>query len=142
MHYCPGGCHHSRQQVLDDMVRHVGNLFIDHPPAVPVWNKWSKLVPPLGWFALFSSLCGLLAAVVGGVAAMFDNDSAVAVHEDDVVGLDTQRQYMQQQLVRFRKTHRFLNSPSTPDKLMSCFLTLLPVEKQIMSKLFKVSSRF
>jgi hypothetical protein len=70
-----------------------------------------------------------------------DSDS-LQFDEDDLIGLDTQRAFLQQQLARIRKTQRFMAAASSSDKLMASALVLSFVERRIMSKYFKASRRF
>eukprot|EP00959_Pyramimonas_sp_CCMP1952_P409138 8574367-Pyramimonas_sp.AAC.2 len=46
-HYCPFGCHCSKQAAEDDLYKMIEQIFVRHPPQVPAWNKWTKVWPPL-----------------------------------------------------------------------------------------------
>jgi hypothetical protein len=141
VHYCPAGCHKSKEEALDQLVDDIAALFFDHPPPVPAWNKWSKLVPPLLWFATFAGLHGILPAVLTSLTECLDVES-LQFDEDDLVGLDSQRAFLQQQTARLRKTTRFMAAEPTVDKLMASTLVLSLVERNIMAKCFKASRRF
>ena len=55
-HYCPFGCHSSRQEAVDEAVGLFEEVFLNHPPLVPAYNKFTKISPPVIWFMLFCSL--------------------------------------------------------------------------------------
>ena len=95
-HYCPVGCHSGEQQVRDQLEQDVTCLFLDHPPPVPAWNKWSKVVPPLAWLAVFMSLHTLLPGIVTKLTSL--NAGLAFDPEDcDPDGLDGERAFLRQE---------------------------------------------
>ena len=121
------------------LCRTLTTLMIDHPPVVLCANKWSKLLPPVLWFGVFSAWSSLLPALVRALnkpsGEMPDFD------EDALLGLDTRNACMAQETIRLSKTQNFLTAVTTPDKLMAMCIILRPVNR-LMNKLFKVSRRF
>ena len=138
-HYCPYGCHASREHAAESLVQDLTALMIDHPPVVPSANKWSKLLPPVLWFGMFTAWSSLLPALVRCLHEPYDE--MPVFDEDALLGLDTRKAWQQQDTVRMKKTQNFLTAPSTPDKLMAMCITLRPVGV-LMNQLFKVSRRF
>eukprot|EP00969_Alexandrium_andersonii_P324253 14327409-Alexandrium_andersonii.AAC.1 len=63
-HYCPVGCHASRQEVVDQLYSDVCEVFLNHPAQVPAWNKWTKMWGPLVWFTCFCALNSMLASIM------------------------------------------------------------------------------
>jgi hypothetical protein len=139
VHYCPFGCHASQEEALLEITADLTICFLDHPPPVPAWNKWSKIMPPLMWFCAFVAVHGILAGIMVSLSALRDGEIA-DLSEEDLLGLDTQKAYLQQEQVRFRKTQRFLTAECTPTKLMSCTQTLRCV-LPLMNRCFKASQR-
>ena len=139
IHYCPYGCHESREHAISSIVEDLNLVMLGSPPVVPASNKWSKLLPATLWFAVFLSLGAFLPGMMRALDAMYD-DVGLAFDEDDLVGFDDAKSFMRQESVRFRKTQRFLTGKSVPDKLMSTALALLPVQ-HIMNRCFQVSRR-
>jgi hypothetical protein len=45
-HVCRAGCHPSAQLARAEIEHDLLTLFLDHPPPVPAWNKWNKIVGP------------------------------------------------------------------------------------------------
>ena len=136
-HYCPYGCHDSREQVVEDILKCYTVLFLDHPEKEPAVNKWSRLLPPILWFGVFLASGKALQGCIDALSAVHDNETNLSFDEDDVVGLDDSRAYMLQDLVRLRKTPRFIAAPVVPLKLVVCALALLPVQ-QVMNTCFQV----
>lgn len=139
-HFCPWGCHSTRSAAAQEIASDFITVFFDHPPAIPAWNKWSKLVPPLLWFTTATAIHTIMRGVMGDLCKLREGELE-EFNEDVAVGMDTQRSYLQQDLVRFRKTQVFLSADCTADKLMACSLTLQPF-LYLMNKCFKASRRF
>ena len=140
VHCCPWGCHATRKEAAAQISADFITLFLDHPPPVPAFNKLTKLVPPLLWFATATAFNTIMPGIMKDLCAL--REGQLEEYDDDAaVGLDTQKAYLQQDLIRFRKTQKFLSAQCTADKLMACSLTLLPF-LYLMNKCFQASRRF
>ena len=89
-------------------------LFLDHPPPVPALIR----------FPCFTATHAIMKGIMGGLCALREGERE-ELQEEDVVGLDTQRAYLQQDLIRFCK-QALLSAVCSPDKLTVCSLTLQP----------------
>ena len=140
LHYCPHGCHKSVDEAKVEPERDLITVFFDHPPPVPAWNKWSKIVPPLTWLSVFMSLNMLLPGVVTALTSVHNDAGQLDFDPEDLLGMDSQRAFLRQEHARFTKTQRFLTAPVTRDKLMACTLVLQPA-LDVLSACFVASRR-
>ena len=62
-------------------------VMINHPPVVPAANKWSKLLPPVLWFGVFSAWSSMLPALVRSLSQPFGE--LQTFDDDALIGLDT-----------------------------------------------------
>ena len=69
-HYCPLGCHSSREAAVTELYEDLLEVFPSHPPAVPAYNKWTKIWPPLVWFASFLCLHDILPTIVDEMCSL------------------------------------------------------------------------
>lgn len=138
-HYCPAGCHASKQDAINELEQLLLEVFLDHPPPVPAWNKWSKIVPPLSWFAVFMSLNMLLPGIVTALTAMHGGQD-LELDAEDLFGLDNQQTFIRQEQARFTRVQRFLTCRWTRPKLLACTLVLQQT-LEILSSCFKASKR-
>ena len=103
-HYCPWGCHETYGQARQEVGDAFQTLFLDHPPKVPAWNKWGKIIPPLQWFTTFCAVGGALSRMIASSVRARERDVEHA-EEEEVVGLDTEagglRQDMESDLSQY-----------------------------------------
>jgi hypothetical protein len=142
-HHCPLGCHASSAAVTKDIVDDLTETFLNHPPVVPAWNKWTKLYPPLAWFTVFSGLGGILPGILIGLSSLVDEVEFENGDPDAAaVGMmDDQNAFKCQEQARFKKTSKWLSASCTPSKLMCTTLSFRFV-MSLLGKLFESSSRF
>jgi hypothetical protein len=95
-HYCPYGCHASREHAAESLVQDLTALMIDHPPVVPSANKWSKLLPPVLWFGVFTAWSSLLPALARCLQEPYGPYGEMPVFDEDaLLGLDTRKAWQQ-----------------------------------------------
>ena len=130
LHYCPFGCHASWQEAKKEILADLVALFLDSPPIVPAWNKWTKITPPLMWFAPLMQVHGLLAHMVGPLVSSLsqavDMDNDAEEDEDSLVGLKNEKAFLREEYTRVKKFHRFATAPGVGMKLTSTLLALKP----------------
>ena len=64
-HHCSIGCHSTASSVRSEIIQDIQTLWIDHPPPVPAWNKWSKVWPVIAWFGSFCAIHDILPSIAG-----------------------------------------------------------------------------
>ena len=116
-HYCPLGCHSSRQQAIDQLFDDLDEMFLKHPPVVPAWNKWGKILPPVMWFMGFVSLSALLPDCMRRVCDAVDEEALephLAADGDDalLIGMDDAKAFKCQEQARFKKPASGSTAPS------------------------------
>ena len=139
-HYCPLGCHCSLEAAQDTLIDLLLTVFVRSPPPTPAWNKWTKVWPPLLFFAVFMQLAQVLPASLDGLCSLA-SDATLDINEDDIIGLDDQQAFQRQEQTRFRKTSKWLNAPVTADKLMALTVSL-QYSLHIMGSFFASARRF
>ena len=144
-HYCPLGCHSSRESAVKEVYDDIVEVFLAHPPAVPAYNKWNKLYPPIAWFASFCCLHFILPGSVQNMMSLLrdqlENANLEAGAAASLEGLNDQATFLAQEQVRFRKTSRFLNAVPTPDKL-AAISTVLRIATALLGTFFEGASRY
>ena len=60
VHPCRFGCHDSKEAACKEMLDDVVEVWPNHPPQIIALNKWTKILPPLAWFASFACFFRLL----------------------------------------------------------------------------------
>ena len=131
VHYCPYGCHHSRDEAVKEICEDLCLVFLDSPPVVPALNKWTKLTPPVIWFSTFMQVHGLLAHCLQPVLeanmsqrAQDENEEQLEQEQDEqACGFDN---FEKEEFARFRKFARFASCPQVGPKLAATLLSLLP----------------
>ncbi|CAE7276767.1 unnamed protein product [Symbiodinium microadriaticum] len=151
IHYCPYGCHDSRSDVVDEVFKDLCTLFLDSPPMVPVWNKWTKVVPPLMWFAPFMLVHGLLSHIVKPVLEALEVTqvqteavtetavTAMSLIESELERIAAPEQdseaFRKEEFARVRKFTKFATCKGMKEKLTATLLSLQPALK-IMGSFF------
>ena len=142
----------SREAAAKQLYDDVCCLFLNSPPQVPAWNKWTKITPSIIWFAGFCSLHTMLASCLQQAAEALENEKEkedleqaivdnAAQADAAAVGMDDNAAFQAQETARFRKTANWLSSPITPSKMTALCLAVQPCLR-ILGSLFKTSSRF
>ena len=130
LHYCPFGCHASFHEAKKEILADLATLFLDSPPIVPAWNKWTKIAPPLMWFAPLMQVHGLLADMVGplvsNLSQAVEKNVDAEPDEDSLVGLKNEQAFLREEYTRVKKFHRFATAPGVGMKLTSTLLALRP----------------
>ena len=137
-HFCPYGCHATKNAIIEEIYQDICELFLNSPPAIPAWNKWTKIAPVLCWFApllslgtLFSGLAAPIFSVVqDGIEAGLDGGDASIKDEDT---------WKREEFARVKKFHRFLLAEKTPHKLVAVLLSMLP-SLNILGKFFATAT--
>ena len=140
VHYCPPGCHDTAEAARLEIEQDLCAVFCDHPPCIPAYNKWNKIVPPLSWFCAFTCLHKLLPSLVSSIVKRTVVE-ALEFNDNDLIGMDDPTSFQRQQYARFRKTESFFASAPTPTKLLACCLTLQPA-MDVMSAGFQSARRY
>ena len=132
-HYCPLGCHSSREAAVTELYEDLLEVFLSHPPAVPAYNKWTKIWPPLVWFASFLCLRDILPTIVDEMCSLTERVSGEGwdfadegLDEEQAIGLVGEQSFRRQDQARFRKTRDWLTSAVTPDKMIALSVVLRP----------------
>ena len=132
-HYCPLGCHSSREAAATELYEDLLEVFLSHPPAVPAYNKWTKIWPPLVWFASFLCLHDILPTIVDEMCSLIARVSGEGwdfadegLDEEQMIGLEGEQSFRRQDQARFRKTRDWLTSAVTPDKMIALSVVLRP----------------
>jgi hypothetical protein len=125
IHFCPPGCHDTAEAARLEIEQDLCTVFCDHPPCIPAYNKWNKILPPLTWFCAFTCLHKLLPSLISSILKR-TNMEALEFNDDDLIGMDDASSFIRQQYARFKKTENFFAAASTPSKLIACCLTLQP----------------
>ena len=132
-HYCPLGCHDSREAAATELYEDLLEVFLSHPPAIPAYNKWTKIWPPLIWFASFLCLHDILPSIVDEMCSLTAEADGEGLHfadegldEEQMIGLVGEHSFRRQDQARFRKTRDWLTSAVTPDKMVALSITLRP----------------
>ena len=80
-HYCPFGCHASRADCVDQVINDLCTVFVDHPPTVPAWSKWTKIWPSIGWFSVFAALGNILPAVLSEILDLLEEEIFIYIYK-------------------------------------------------------------
>jgi hypothetical protein len=141
-HRCVLGCHESKQSAADELYNDVVEVFLNHPPPIPAWNKWTKIHPPVAWFTTFCCLHFILPGSIEGLTTLLPEDDFLNVVGDaQAVGMEDEISFRCQEQARFRKTSVWLNAAATPDKLVSVCLAIR-VALRVMGNFFKSAGRY
>ena len=136
-HFCPFGCRASREAIVDDIYVDLCTLFLDSPPAIPAWNKWTKIAPVLCWFAPLLCLGILFPSLAGPIFSVGPDDvTDVALDTSAIKDEDT---WKKEEYARVKKFHRFLLAEATPDKLVATLLSMQPTLK-ILGQFFATAT--
>jgi hypothetical protein len=135
IHYCSYGCHKSRDDAAKEICQDLCVLFLDSPPMVPVWNKWTKVTPPLMWLAPLIQVHGLLSHIVQPLlltTVTTDASAGWTVDEDldtaglTVSGLQDNAAFEREERARVRRFVRFASAARVGEKVTATLLALLP----------------
>ena len=140
-HFCPAGCHRSREAVIDDFCGNLIELFLAHPPSPPAANKWTKLYPPVFWFTSFCCLHLLLPGVLSDLCFRLEDMDIDMNVLDLVEGRGDDVAFRIQEQVRVRKTAAFASAESTPDKMCGIAIAI-ETATMLLGKFFAGASRF
>ena len=104
-HHCPLGCHPSREACVKSCHADICEVFVSHPPPNPVWNKWTKIWPPVAWFASFILLNLLLPGAFDNILdQLHDDDYPIELAEAFLLNPDEKEAFKYREAVRFRRT--------------------------------------
>ena len=56
------------------MVGLVEEVFLNHPPVIPAYNKFTKITPPVIWFMVFCSMFSIFPRIVQVAVEALDED--------------------------------------------------------------------
>lgn len=140
VHFCPYGCcpngrPESVRKVTEALVDGVYGLL----PAVPALNRWTKLHPPIAWWAVALRVHGLIRVLWRTLPTISNEGLGADVSADMLYGLTGDKTQRLINLSRRNKTHMWLENPQSGDKLIVAAL-LLSIVIRIMGFLF-VSGR-
>lgn len=136
-HFCPFGCHASKEAIVDDIYQDLCTLFLDSPPAVPAWNKWTKIAPVLCWFAPLLCLGNLFPSLAGPIFAVGQDDVTDVPWDSSTI--KDEDMWKREEFARVKKFHRFLLAKATPDKLVATLLSMQPTLK-ILGQFFATAT--
>jgi hypothetical protein len=140
-HFCPLGCHASREAAVQQFYDDIVEVFLAHPPSLPAFNKWTKFFPLVAWFASFCCLHFILPGCLANLCALLREEEVEMRIVEQVEGLNDDVAFRSQEQVRFRKTSNFLNAVVTPDKLVGIAITL-EVAIKLLGHFFDWASRY
>ena len=101
----PIGCHPSREACVKSCHADICEVFVSHPPSSPVWNKWTKIWPPVAWFASFILLNLLLPGAFDNILDQLqDDDYPIELAEAFLLNPDEKEAFRYREAVRFRRT--------------------------------------
>ena len=136
VHFCPFGCHSSREAVLQELYQDFCTLFFDAPPPVPAFNKWTKVAPVLQWFSPLFAVHQLLPQLLEPVLASIQEAASSrlaksflpdAEGEGASLGLgDESGDFFKQEYLRVRRFHSFVTAPNAGQKVIAVLLSMLP----------------
>ena len=105
-------------------------VFLRHLASPGAENKWTKVWPPLVFWAVLLQINCMVATCMANVCGQKEEEAFDSEHRaDDAMGYSDQRAFKLQMVSRFRKTSRWVSSPVTKDKTMCCTLTMQPTLK-------------
>lgn len=136
-HFCPFGCHASKEAIVDDIYQDLCTLFLDSPPAIPAWNKWTKIAPVLCWFAPLLCLGNLFPALAGPIFAVGHDDVTDVPWDSSTI--KDEDMWKKEEFARVKKFHRFLLAKATPHKLVATLLSMQPTLK-ILGQFFSTAT--
>ena len=124
-HYCPAGCHRDEASVRAYFQAAISELWLAHPPAIPEWNKFNKIMPAVTWFASFVGWAGMLPEMCHSLCELVQENEVEGADGAAAVGMMSDQQaFHLQELARFKKTSNWLAAPTTGPKLIAITLAL------------------
>ena len=124
-HRCSFGCHGSGREACREIIKDVISLWVDMPPAVPAWNKWSKVWPVVSWFATFCAIHKVLPSAAASLCELHSEEQLnVEPDENGDVELDEAAEFRMQEQRKFRRTSAWLTAQCTPVKLLVVCVTI------------------
>ena len=72
-------------------------IFLAHPPCIPAWNKWTKLYPPVLYWAVLMQMSTLLPSCLAAACGAIVSDDGV-LDPELLVGLDEKKVFEKQEL--------------------------------------------
>ena len=132
VHFCDGSCGCiDEQDARDRAYAMFLALLLICIPSPPCASRWTKVVPPIGWWAMgaflpFRLLFQLFSAIKGN---SFTTDAAsdIPMTQEDLAGIDENEHYQRKQGARWIKAQNWLKNPLTPIRLLVTMLVLAPV---------------
>ena len=134
IHYCPRGCHTSREEFVEELHTDLCTLFFDAPPPVPAFNKWTKVAPVLQWFGPLFRVHQLLPQILEPVLASARAAALARVTkeflpedaDEEMLLEDASRDFVKQEYLRIRRFHTFVTAPNIGDKVIAVLCSMLP----------------
>ena len=134
IHYCPLGCHSSREAFVEELYSDLCTLFFDAPPPVPAFNKWTKVAPVLQWFGPLFRVHQLLPQILEPVLASARTAAASRMTKEflpedgdqEEMLEDASRDFVKQEYLRIRRFHTFVTAPNIGDKVIAVLCSMLP----------------
>ena len=133
-HYCPIGCHDSRQSAIDEIVQDMRIAHLDLHVPVPAVNRWTKLYAPLSYFHV-GSFFGHLPASFQALSKNLSKESGV-LDVDALVGPGDEDTYEQKRKVRANKCAAWMSRETTRHQQAVGISTLKPAIS-LMGKFFE-----
>ena len=106
-------------------------VFFSCFPSAPAKNRWTKLFPPICWFAVFCwlpkrLLWKLFQAIKGNEYTTGDVGD-IPVTAGDLAGLEENEQFQRREGIRWKKARNWQQSKLTPLRLLLATMMLLPI---------------
>ena len=73
-HHCPLGCHLTKADAIQDLCGLIDEVWLNHPPCIPAWNKWTKIWPVLVWYVTFLACYTLLPDASRALCTLVDHE--------------------------------------------------------------------
>ena len=127
-HYCPYGCCRNLQESRQKLTGLIEEVFFAHMPGVPALNRWTKMHPPIAWWACAFAVGQLIPQAFGFIPPnSFCLGGPVELTEDDIAGAGDDATFQRKEAARFLKSKAWRSSPLTPMRLMVAATLLQPV---------------
>ena len=130
-HYCTYGCCKSSMEAKAKAKVLIEAVFFSCIPSAPAKNRWTKLFPPICWFAVFCWLPKrMLWKVFQGVKGneyTTGDVGDIPVTAEDLAGLEESEAFQRREGVRWKKARNWQENRLTPLRLLLATMMLQPI---------------
>lgn len=85
--------------MIEQVIKDFTEVFLNHPPPIPQYNKWTKIWPALSWFACFTGTHLIFADITSMLCNLIkEEDMELGLDAaDEVLGMDDAADYRRQE---------------------------------------------